>query len=57
MGLPNPLPSRHEKEDEGLNKMHEDTPHQCILESYLALSQEKEGSESPITFDSDAAPQ
>ena len=57
-GTPNPPPSCHEKEDEGLNKMHEDTSHQRILESapYPALSQAKEGSESPITFYSDAAP-
>ena len=36
--------------------MHEDIPYQCILEGVPTLSQEKEGSESPITSDSDAAP-
>ena len=57
-GTPNPPPSCHGKEKEVLNKMHEDTPHQGIQESALipALSQEKEGSDSPITSDSDAAP-
>ena len=58
MGLQNPPLSCHGKEEEVLNKMHEDTPHQGIRESapIPALSQEKEGSDSPITFDSDAAP-
>ena len=53
-----PPPSRHNKEEEVLNKMHEDTPHQGIRQSapLPALSQEKEGSDSPITSDSDAAP-
>ena len=50
--------SCHDQEDEGLIRMHEDTPHRCILEGapYPTLSQEKEGSDSSITFDSDAAP-
>ena len=57
-GNSNPPPSCHDKEDEGLNKKHEDFPHQGILESapYPTLSQEKEESESPITCNSDAAP-
>ena len=57
-GNPNPPPSCHAKEDKRLNKMHEDIPHQGILESapYPTLSQEKEGSESPIAFDSDDTP-
>ena len=55
---PHPPPSCHGKEEEVLNKMHEDTPHQGIRESARipALSQEKEGSDSPITSDSDVAP-
>ena len=50
--------SCHAKEDEGLNKMHKDTPRQGIQGSapYPPLSQEKEGSDSPLTSDSDAAP-
>ena len=38
--------------------MHEDTPHPGIQGSvsYPPLSQEKEESDSPLTFDSDAAP-
>ena len=57
-GTPNPPPSCHGKEEEVLNKMHEDTPHQGIRQSapLPALSQEKEGSDSPITSDSDVAP-
>ena len=53
-----PPPSRHNKEDEVLNKMHEDTPHQGIRQSapLPALSQEKERNDSPITSDSNAAP-
>ena len=51
-------PSCHAQEDEGPINMHEDTPHEPILDGapYPTLSQEKEGSESPITSDSDAAP-
>ena len=57
-GSPQVPPSCHAQEDERPNNMHEDTPHQPILEGapYPTLSQEKEGSESPITSDSDAAP-
>ena len=51
-------PSCHAQEDEGPINMHEDTPHQPILDGapYPTLSQEKERSESPNTSDSDAAP-
>ena len=57
-GTPQVPPSCHAQEDEGSINMHEDTPHQPILDDalYLTLSQEKEESESPITSDSDAAP-
>ena len=57
-GTPNLPLSCHEEGDEGLINMHEDTSQQRILENapYPLLSQEKEGSESPITSDSDAAP-
>ena len=57
-GTPQVPPSCHAQEDEGPINMHEDTPHQPILDGapYPILSQEKEGSESPITSDSDAAP-
>ena len=57
-GTPQVPPSWHAQEGEGPINMHEDTPHQCILEGalYPTLSQEKEGSESPITSDSDTAP-
>ena len=57
-GAERPPPSCHTKEDEGLNKMHEDTPRLGIQGSapYPPLSQEKEGSDSPLTSDSDAAP-
>ena len=56
-GTLNLPPSCHEEEDEGQIKMHEDTPQQGILENalYPLLFKEKEGSESPITFDSDPA--
>ena len=57
-GTPQVPPSCHAQEDEGPINMPEDTPHQPILDGfpYPTLSQEKEGSESPITSDSDAAP-
>ena len=57
-GTPQVPPSCHAQEDEGPINMHEDTPHQPVLDgaSYPTLSQEKEGSESPITYDSDATP-
>ena len=57
-GTPQVPPSCHAQEDEGPINMHEDTPHQRILEGapYPTLSQEKEQTESLVTSDSDAAP-
>ena len=57
-GTPQVPPSCHAQEDEGPINMHEDTPHQPILDGapYPTLSQEKEGSQPPITSDSDVAP-
>ena len=60
-GTPQMPPSCHAQEDEGPINMHEDTPHQPILDgapypTISTLSQEKEGSKSPITSNNDAAP-
>ena len=57
-GTPQVPPSCHAQENEGPINMQEDTPHQPILDGapYPTLSQEKEGSESLITSDSDVAP-